>query len=453
MKSKVIKALITCLIIGVISISGYYGYKKFFAAKPVQASAQQYITATAKKMNMQVNVQGTGAAYAAVSKDIMPNNNGTLKDLNLKVGDTVKSGDKLFTSDSDDLRQNVDKAQNNLDKQKLSLANAKNDNETAMDNLAVNDAQNQLNYAWKAVNNMAVTSPINGIIVTENNSNGDNIQSGKAVMTVMDPSSMKVKVAIDELDIAKVSVGQKAQITFDALKDKNYDGTVESVSQTGTSNNNVTTYDVVVAIKNPAGIKVGMNANVNIMVSSKENTLTIPSEALIESNGKKYVIVPSSNSNSTGANNSGRSNQQGQNGQFSGANGGQFSNGNTQGQNGNGQYGNIQNGNSQRQNRNGQGSNGQGRYAGGMGSTFSSIGRRVEVTTGLENENYVEILSGIDEGQKVLIALPQTSSTTNNMNRNAFGGGLGGFGGGFGGNMGGGASRQRTSTGGNNKGN
>ena len=424
MKSKIIKAIVACLIVGVVATGGYYGYNKFFASKPSNVAAQ-YMTLTARKMNMQVTVQGTGSAYASVAKDIAPNNNGVLKDLSLKVGDTVKAGDALFVSDSDDLRQNVSKAQNSLDKQKLSLTNAKNDNEIASINLAINDAQTQLNYAYQQLNKMTVTSPIGGIVTAVNFSNGDNAQQSKAVLSIIDPSSMKIKVSVDELEIGKIKLGQKTEIKFDAIKDKVFEGTVDSIAQTGTSTNNVTSYEVIVAIKDPLNIKVGMNANVNILVENKDNALVIPAEALIEANGKKYVMVPNSNSNTSSSNTSGDSKTIPQTSQN------QTSGSSSQGsglQSVNGQSGNNKNSNKQR-NRTAQG----GTFAGGnMGAAYSGNGKLVEIKTGLENENYIEVLEGVTEGQKLLVTLPQSSGTTNMNNKNNFGGG---FGGSFGGGM------------------
>lgn len=428
MKSKLVKTLIACLVIGVIAVGGYYGYKQFFGSKTT-ASTSQYITATARKMNLQVSIQGTGTVYAGTSKDITANNSGTLKDLNLKVGDTVTAGTKLFTVDSNDLRQNVTKAQNNLQKQKLTLANAKNDTETAIDNLSINDAQNQLNSANDAVNKMTVTSPINGVITAENNSNDESVQSGKTVVTVVDSTSMKIKVAVDELNISKVKVGQKTEIKFDALKDKTFDGSVESVAAVGTTTNNVTTYDVVVSIANPTDIKIGMNANVNILVDSKDNALTIPVEALIDRNGRKFVMIPNADGSTNSSTNS-ASNGDTNNNQSSNSNNGQSYGGNNQGQRSNGQ----------RQNGNSQGGQGTGSAVRNRTNTFSANGKLVEVTTGLENDNFVEVLSGIDEGQKVLINLPTSSSTSSN-NRNALSG-VGGFGGNFGGGAGGGNRQQ-----------
>lgn len=399
MKNKLAKALIVCLIIIIIAAGGYYGYKKYSSSKNTKTTSQ-YITVTASKRNIQVNVQGTGTAYAATSKDVSPKNNGILKDLNVKVGDTVEAGEKLFKADSDEIEQNVVKLQNNLDKQKLTLDNAKNDKEKEADNLSISDAESQLNYAWEQEDNMTVKSPINGMITVVNNSSGDDVQSGKPVLSIIDPSSMKVKVAIDELDIAKIKQGQKAEITFGAIKDKTYEGKVESIAEVGTSTNNVTTYDVVVSISNPSNIKIGMNASVNILVDNKNNALTIPAEALIEKNGEKYVMTPNTNSsNGYGTQETSSSNS----GQGSGRSG----------------------------SRRSQGSN---YSAGYMRSNYSNAGKLIKVKTGLENENYIEVTEGITEGEKLLIALPQNNSSNTTNNRNKFGSG---FGSGFSGGMGG----------------
>lgn len=451
MKSKLIKTLIACLIIGAVSAGGYYGYNKFLKAKPAVA-AVQYYTVSARKMNLQVNIQGTGAAYAAVTKDVMPSNNGTLKDLSVKVGDTVTAGTKLFTSDSDDVRKSVTSAQNNLNKQNLTLSTDQNsekvdENRVAMDKLNVADAQSQLNAANQQLNKMTVTAPIGGVVTAVNNSNGDNVTASKAVLSIVDMSSMKVKVSVDELDIEKVKQGQKAEVKFDAIKDKTYEGTVETIAQIGTTSNNVTTYDVVVDITDPTGIKLGMNANVNILVESKDNVLVIPSEALIDRNGSKFVMIPNSDSSTTGTSgsntnaNAAQGNGQ-QNAQNGAASNGQASQNGQQGQNRTGQG-----------NRTGQSARSGNASAGAYGgAAFSGSVRQVPVKTGMENENYVEITEGLNEGDKILIQLPQTSSTTNNNNnRNGFGG-MGGLGGGNfgGGNMGGARTQGAARTSGSN---
>ncbi|ERI94969.1 efflux transporter, RND family, MFP subunit [Clostridiales bacterium oral taxon 876 str. F0540] len=376
MKSKLIKAIVTGVIVIAVGFGGYYGYKTYFAAKPATASAVQSIQVTAKKMNLQVTVQGTGAAYAANTKDVMPNNNGTISGLSVKVGDTVTAGQKLFTADSDQLKNAVTTAKNNVTKQSLSLASDESaekvdDNKIAMDKLSLSDAKTQLSEANKAVSNMTVTAPIGGVITAVNNTNGDSAQGAKAVLSIVDMTSIKVKVSVDELNINNVKIGQKAQIKFDAIKNKTYEGAVETIAQTGTTSNNVTTYDVVVAVKDPSGIKLGMNANVTIAIDSKENALAVPVEAVTESNGKKYVRLADSSAGSD-----------------------------TDSQSSNNQQGNTK-------------------------QNSTANGKQVEIKTGLETDNYIEVTEGLSEGDKLAVKLPSTSSSTNgNKNNN-----MGGFGG------------------------
>jgi HlyD family secretion protein len=496
MKVKLIKSIVAWLIVAGVAVGGFYGYKALFPTKTAVA-ATSYITATARKMDMQVNIQGTGAAYSAKTKDVVSNNAGTLENLSVKVGETVKAGQKLFTSASDDVSDAVTTAENSVDDVNISLSSAKSSltskknqlssaksdltakkkeltaakkelsdaqkkltdakntsaseeeiaelsrkvgeaeanlekAETSVEqaatsveqatssveqaessvkqaNLKVSDAKDKLSKAEEQVDKMAVTAPIGGLITAINNSDGDNIDKSKAVLTIVDMSAIKVKVAVDELDIEKVKEGQIAEIKFDAIKDKTYEGEVESIAQVGNNSNNVTTFDVVVAIKDPTGIKIGMNANVNILVDSKNDALVIPAEALVERNGQKFVMAES-----TGAS----TNAQQRNTQNSSTAANEQGTGNGTGTSSNQQTKTNQGAANSQDNWTGQ------RRA-AAGSTVQGavpVGRLVAIKTGIENENYIEVTEGLTEGQRILITLPQTTTTTNQNMRNAMGG-------------------------------
>ena len=391
MKSKLIKGIITCLILVGVCVGGYYGYDKYSNTKTVVA-ATQYYSSSVKKMNLEESIQGTGAAYVATTKDVVTNNNGTLSGLTVKVGDTVTAGQTLFTSDSDDLRKAVTTAKNNLAKQNLTLtsdqsAEKVDDNKVAMDQISVSDATTQLNDAYKQLKKMTVTAPIGGLVTAVNSSNGDSLQSGKAVLTIVDMNSIKIKVSVDELDISKVVIGQKATITFDAISGQTYEGAVESVGQTGNVSNNVTTYDVVVSVTKPTGIKLGMNAKVTIKVQSKENALVIPAEALVEVNGQKFVKVDATSSTASTTSSA--------------------------------PAGNTASTTSSTKNT----------QAGNSNSANTQSTKLVSIKTGLETQNYIEVTEGLTEGEKVLVQLPKASTTTTTNRNNMGGADMGGFGG------------------------
>lgn len=416
MKSKVVKIVSAVVIVCLIGGGGYYFYNKSSKAKAASNTAKYY-TVTAEKSNIDVTVSATGTVEATQTKDVVANNSGTVQNLNVKLGDTVKEGDTIAKVQSDDIDAAVNKANLTVQQQQLQVNNAKNANDQAMQSLSLQSAQNDLSNKIEQQNKMTLTAPIGGVVVAKNDNNGDSVQAGKALITIADLSSMKIDVQVDELDISKVKTGQTADITFDAISGKTYTGTVDSISQMGTTTNNVTTYDVIVDINNPDGVKIGMNGNVSIKVTSKSDALTIPVEALIERNNKKYVMLKTSGSTAD-------SNTQGSWKRKS-----SVTNSGYQG-------------------------NGSNRRGGNGNSRMSALGGKlVEVETGLENETTVEITSGIKEGDEVMIQLPQTTSTNSQKSS-----GFGGFGGGSFGGLGGGSRQsgsgsKNNSSNGNNTGN
>ncbi|MDP4146266.1 MAG: efflux RND transporter periplasmic adaptor subunit [Bacillota bacterium] len=417
MKRKWIKNLIVVLVIAAIGSGGYYAYRVHATSNVTQTV--RYRNVIASKTNLSVAVPATGSVLSPTQQDILPTNSGTVTVYH-KLGDTVKKGDLIAKIQNDSLQSQINKDQITLQQQNLALSKIKADDTTglAQQQLTIQQTQDDLNSAEAQLEKCNIYSPIDGTIIAMNNVTGDSVQTGKAIATVVDMSQLQIDVSVDELDIAKVKTGQKVNISFDALPDQKFDGSVVKISDTGKTTNNVTTYDVYVSINNPSGIKLGMNANVNIDVNDKQDALVIPIEALVSRNGKKYVMVPTGASTST------------------------QSSGNTQGQ-----------GNSQRRSQNGQGYGGNGNGQGwsgngnsqGWSGSRSSNGQNQqrdftlkEVQTGLTNDTYVEITGGLKEGDKVMIALPQTSSqNSSNSNRSGFGssgfgGGMGGFGGGMG---------------------
>ncbi|MDV3428284.1 MAG: efflux RND transporter periplasmic adaptor subunit, partial [Bacillota bacterium] len=262
----------------------------------------------------------------------------------------------------------VDSSKITADEKSISDAKSK----ISDDEYTLTDAKTALSDAQDAADGQTVISPISGTVTAVNNSNGDTLQVGKSVVTVTDMNTLKVNVSVDELDITSVKAGQTAAITFDALTGKSFTGSVESIAQTGTTSNNVTTYDVVVSISKPTGIRLSMNANVTIAIVSKNNALVIPEEALVEVNSKKYVRVQSSGASS------------GQNTSSS--------------------------------------------------ASSTGSGNLVEIKTGIETEDYIEVTSGVSEGQNILVQLASSSSSQSQ----GMGGDMGGMGGGPSGNMGGG---------------
>ncbi|MFR5794568.1 MAG: HlyD family efflux transporter periplasmic adaptor subunit [Christensenellales bacterium] len=106
---------------------------------------------------------------------------------------------------------------------------------------------------------------------------------------------MNLTIAVDELDVVEVAVGQKVKITVDALSDAEMDGEVYKIAPVGSNSGGVTTYDVELTFDAAgSGVRSGMNATGEITVASAEDTLYVPVEALMTIGDDTYLMVESS---------------------------------------------------------------------------------------------------------------------------------------------------------------
>jgi len=101
---------------------------------------------------------------------------------------------------------------------------------------------------------------------------------------IYDLSYLTVTLAVDELDIMSVSVGQKATVTADAVEGRLFEGVVTRVGVNGTTSGGVTTYPVDVRIDETNGLLPGMNVDIVIAVKESANTLAIPADAVARGN-------------------------------------------------------------------------------------------------------------------------------------------------------------------------
>jgi len=304
---------------------------------------------------------------------------GNVQTLYVSDGSVVAKGQKILKFDMTDL-------QNNLDLQ----------------NVKIQQAQLDLNGQKDKLNELKVYAPVSGVIVQQNVEEGDDIGSissgssaslgstaglssmlgagsstgaattdssgttsqskGNVIAVIADSSKYQVVIPVDELDINKIKIGQKAIVTADALPDQQFDGEVTDVSDQGTTQNGVSTFDVTVSFDKKDGMKIGMTADADITAQQKDDVLIVPIEAVVERNGKKYVMVYNENTTN-----------------------------------------------------------------GSKTSATPSASSMHEVKTGINNESYIEIVSGLSEGERVIL---QGTTSTNNAPLMQFqGGGNSPFGG------------------------
>jgi RND family efflux transporter MFP subunit len=171
--------------------------------------------------------------------------------------------------------------------------------------LTVTKAQNALLDAQNTLADYAIRAPFAGTIAKVDVKRGDQASSGTSAVTIITKDQI-AELSLNEVDAAKVKVGQKATLTFDAIEDLSIAGTVASVDTLGTVTQGVVSYAVKIDFNTQdARVKPGMTVNANIIVQTAQDVLSVPSSAIKNQNGQSYVQVfrpplPESTDNTTG---------------------------------------------------------------------------------------------------------------------------------------------------------
>ena len=152
----------------------------------------------------------------------------------------------------------------------------------------IENAKNSLENAQDRLDDYSVTSPITGTVVEKTVKAGDNVGTGSnsnnTLCIIYDLSYLQMTLNIDELDIDNVEVGQEVNITSDAKEGQTFTGVVTKVSVVGTTSSGTTTYPVTVRIDDTEGLRPGMNVDAEIVLSSADGVLSIPSLAVNRGN-------------------------------------------------------------------------------------------------------------------------------------------------------------------------
>lgn len=305
----------------ILIAGGYYWYSKSSSKN----TAVQYKTATVEKGTLAVSVSGSGNVIVDQSSNIDPTITGTVQNLSVSVGDKVEKGQFLFDIKNDDLSLNVTKAYASYLSSLQSLESAKANKKEARTNLdeanstnksalkkkheaaqiAVSAAEESVKSALQNYQNeksnysdRKVTAPISGTVNEINIKNGDDLSklssgsSREIPIIIGDLGTMKAQVQINEVDIANVSIGQEAALTFSAIDGLNVTGKVEKMDSIGTLSSGVVTYNVTINFNTlDSRIRPEMSVSASIITQTKQGIIIVPSGAVKIQNGENYVEV------------------------------------------------------------------------------------------------------------------------------------------------------------------
>ncbi len=130
-----------------------------------------------------------------------------------------------------------------------------------------------------------ITSPVNGIVIKRAIENGQTVaaslQAPELFVIAKNLRDMQVEASIDESDVGRLKVGQKATFTVDAFPGQTFEGEIRQVRKAASNVANVVTYVAVVGFSNDAGrLLPGMTANVRVVTDVRESVLKVPNSAL-----------------------------------------------------------------------------------------------------------------------------------------------------------------------------
>jgi len=220
-----------------------------------------------------------------------------------KLGDAYKAAQVAYDMAKTNIDMKVVAAQANLAIQQASVQAA----QAALDlkkagprsvdvaslRAQLQDAQVNLAQAENNLNNMRVLAPVDGTVTDVVSDVGEQITPNTPQVRMIGTAQYDIEAKVPEADIAKVKVGQTAEITLDAYGDEvKFVGTVTAENPDQTKVQDAIYYNIRVNV-DPAGkdIKPGMTANVTVTTGEAKDTLVIPSRAIKTENSIKTVRV------------------------------------------------------------------------------------------------------------------------------------------------------------------
>jgi len=264
-------------------------------------------TVEVKKTSLRSTVSASGSIEAENQVDLKFQTSGLLSWVGVKEGDQVKKWQALASLDKRELEKNLLKALRDYNKERWDFDE---DSQITYQNEIIDSTirrvleKNQFDLdkavADVEIKDLAIklstlVSPIEGIVThIDEPIAGVNITPATAVFTVADPAGMKFVANIDEVDIANIKEGQKAIITLDAHPDQEFQGTVKKVSFAAiTTRGGGTAFPIEIGLPENESLqfKVGMNGDVEIVLTEKENVLVVPNQALFQKKDQAFVKI------------------------------------------------------------------------------------------------------------------------------------------------------------------
>lgn len=295
LKKRVLKLPVIIVLVIILGLAGYFLLRP--GPKPLEY-------ASVSRQDIKSVISASGILTGKETVNLKFKGTGKLAYLKVKTGDSVRKGQAIAGLDTQDLNITLQQALNTLrDKQAAAekvLDDVKNHDtdetfaqkatrttaEVARDN-----PYDAVRAAQRSFQDSVILSPISGIVTQQADlSPGQIVSSSDLIAQITNFSEILFSADVDEADIIKVKLGQKAEVTLNAYGDKVFSGKVKEIlPQVKTTSSGATTVTVKISLTNPEiRPTYGLNGQASIIISESPNALVIPQEALI---GDNEVLV------------------------------------------------------------------------------------------------------------------------------------------------------------------
>lgn len=326
LKNKILSAV---LVGGVLLFLGWF----FFGRSHDDPNSEQE-TAKVIRHNFNSTVLATGVIKPQVGAEVRVGAriSGKVERLHTNIGDTVKKGQVIAELEKADLEAVVvsrqarvkvaeAEAMDAASREKLANIRHKRLNNLIKKNIVSQEvvdkalkekesakagillAQGQVDVAKAILKEVQVklsyatiTAPIGGVVASVSTQEGETVAAGlnaPTFVTIIDLDRLQVDAYVDEVDIGKIKIGQKALFSVDAFPSREFQGKVASIYPKAVIQENVVNYDVVLEIITPYTglLRPEMTASVTFLLEEKINALALPIKVVKRDKGKNIVFL------------------------------------------------------------------------------------------------------------------------------------------------------------------
>ncbi|MSP59423.1 MAG: efflux RND transporter periplasmic adaptor subunit [Myxococcales bacterium] len=300
-----------------------------------QRTIDSTLVVKAKRGDLEIAVIETGKVQPREKIELKSKVAGQVERVLVEEGMKVKKGQVLLRLDTTDFRRDMARAQSDVARAQADVAQAKNGLDFALQSLErkrrglesrgvaqieIELAENEVKVRTVGLQSAEVMlggskvalgasedrmrytqipSPIDGTVIQRGIQPGEVVTpgvqatfEGKALLTVADLSTLIVKTDLNQIDVAKVKLGQSVTLTLDALPRRKYEATITKIAPASQNpkGKDVDVFPVEATLKKgDEAIKPGMTADVRIHIETRAKVLSLPIEAVVREGGKSTV--------------------------------------------------------------------------------------------------------------------------------------------------------------------